>query len=134
MNFVRLLPVFLSALLMAAHFSRADNTPLALLSLAFPVVLMIRRPWAARLTQIALVLGALEWVRTTVVIAGRRQAAGESWTRMAVILSVVAVVTLASVAVFRNRGLRERYGLGGERGRGAEGQKGEGAAGGIETV
>lgn len=115
MNFVRLLPVLLSALLMGAHFSRADNSLAVVLSLAFPVVLLVRRPWVARLTQVLLLLGAIEWIRTTVVIAGRRQASGESWLRMAIILGAVAVFTLASALVFRGTGLRARYGLGGER-------------------
>ncbi len=113
MDFVRLLPVILSALLMAAHFSRADNVALVLLSLAFPLILLWRRPWAARLTQVTLAVASLEWIRTAIVIAGRRQAAGEPWTRMAIILGSVAILTLASALVFRWRGLRARYGLSG---------------------
>ncbi len=96
---------------MAAHFSRADNTPLTLLSLGCPLVLLFRRPWTARVTQAALVLAGIEWIRTLVAIAGRRQAAGEPWLRMAVILAVVAAVTLGSVLVFRTKHLRIRYGL-----------------------
>jgi hypothetical protein len=34
---------------------------------------------------------------------------GEPWTRMAIILGVVAVITAASALVFRSRALRERY-------------------------
>lgn len=112
MNFIRLLPVLLSALLMAAHFSRADNTPLTWLSLVFPLILLVRRPWVAWVTQMALVLGGIEWIRTLVAIAGRRQAAAESWLRMAVILGMVAAITFASVLVFRNKQLKDRYGLG----------------------
>jgi len=111
MNIVRLLPVIVSALLMAAHFSRADNMALLALSLAFPFILVLRRPWVAHLTRVALVLASLEWMRTAVGIAGRRQAAGESWTRMAVILGSVAALTLASGLVFNGRDLRARYGL-----------------------
>jgi len=122
MNFVRLLPVIVSALLMVAHFSRADNIVLLALSLAFPFILVLPRPWVAHLTRAALVLASLEWVRTTIVIAARRQAAGESWTRMAVILGSVAAFTLASALVFNGRYLRARYGLssGVEGGRGRD--------------
>lgn len=114
MDFVRLLPVILSALLMAAHFSRADNVALVLLSLAFPLILLWRRPWVARLTQVTLAVASLEWIRTAIVIAGRRQADGEPWTRMAIILGCVAALTLASALVFGGRVLRARYGLPGE--------------------
>jgi hypothetical protein len=58
-----------------------------------------------------LVLGGIEWIRTLVAIAGRRQAAGEAWLRMVVILGVVAAFTFASVLVFRSKKLEERYGL-----------------------
>jgi len=112
MNFTRLLPVLLSALLMAAHFSRADNPVLTLSSLLFPLILLVRRPWVARVTQTVLVLGGIEWIRALVAIAGRRQAAGEAWLRMAVILGAVAVFTFASALVFRSKNLKERYDLG----------------------
>lgn len=111
MNFVRLIPVLLSALLMAAHFSRADITPLVWLSLAFPLILLVRRPWVARLTVVLLVIAGAEWIRTLLTIAGRRQADGDPWLRMAVILGAVAAATLASALVFRNKHLRIRYGL-----------------------
>jgi hypothetical protein len=110
MNVVRLLPVFVSALLLAAHFSRNDLPLLIPLSLAFPLLLLIRRPWAARAVQALLVLGALEWVRRLVQLALQRQADGESWARLAAILGAVAVFTAASALVFRLPALRERYG------------------------
>lgn len=112
MNFVRLLPVILSALLMAAHFSRADNGLLVITSLVFPLILFIRRPWVTRVAQAVLVLASVEWIRTLVAIAGRRQAVGEPWLRMAAILGAVAAITAVSALVFRNQHLRTRYGLG----------------------
>jgi hypothetical protein len=110
-NLVRVLPVLLSVLLMAAHFSRADNTALVITSLLFPLVLLVRRPWAVRLTQLMLVVAGLEWVRTLIAIAGRRQALGEPWVRMAVILAVVAIFSIGSAAVFWSKELKKRYGL-----------------------
>ena len=109
MFILRLLPVILSALLLAAHFSRQDLLPLAILSIVFPLVLLVRRPWVPLLVQMVLGLGALEWIRTLVTIARQRQAAGDDWLRMAVILGAVAAVTLASTLVFESRAVRERY-------------------------
>jgi hypothetical protein len=106
---VRLLPVLLSAVLMAAHFSRHDLPVLIVVSLAFPLVLLLRRPWVPRVVQAALLLAALEWVRTGIVLGRMRLEAGEPWVRMAAILAAVAVVTAASALVFRNPVVRARY-------------------------
>ena len=112
MSFVRLLPVLLSLVLLAAHFARNDIALLMYVSIALPVLLLVRRPWVPRLFQVLLVMGGLEWLRRLVELALERQAAGASWVRMAMILGAVALVTFASALVFRNRALRERYGLG----------------------
>ena len=106
---LRLLPVILSFLLLAAHFSRADIFPLIVACIAAPFLLFVRRPWVAKTFQVLLVIGALEWVRTLIAIARRRQLMGEPWTRMAIILGVVAAVTLASALVFRTRAMKDRY-------------------------
>ncbi len=109
MMILRLLPVILSALLLAAHFSRHGVLLLTILSVAFPLILLVRRSWVPLLVQTVLILGALEWVRTLVTVARQRQAAGDDWLRMAVILGVVAAATLASTLVFRSRKVRNRY-------------------------
>ncbi len=109
MQFVRLLPVLVSFLLLAAHFSRNDVAPLTVASLVLPFLLLVRRPWVPRLFQILLVLAGVEWLRTTAVLVARRQAAGESWTRLALVLGAVALFTACSGLVFRNRKLSRRY-------------------------
>jgi hypothetical protein len=109
MMFVRLLPVLLSAALLAAHLSRHDLTLLIPVALAFPALLLVRRPWVPRVVQAVLLVGALEWVRTGIVLGRARLAAGEPWMRMAVILGAVAVVTAASALVFRSPAVRARY-------------------------
>ncbi|MFO7587859.1 MAG: hypothetical protein R6X22_07265 [Gemmatimonadota bacterium] len=103
---VRLVPVVLSAVLLAAHFSRADAFLLTALSLAFPLVLLVRSPWAPRAVQAILVIGALEWVRTAARLAAGRAELGQPWLRLAAILGSVAVLTLASALVFRSPRLR----------------------------
>ncbi|MDP6634139.1 MAG: hypothetical protein QGG42_04535 [Phycisphaerae bacterium] len=112
MNIVRLFPIFVSAFLLAAHFLRARMYPLVAASLAFPFLLLIPRRWAARLVQVILVLGAIEWVRTACMLAMIRRASGHPWMRMAIILGAVALVTAASGLVFRFETLRDRYKLG----------------------
>ena len=95
-----LLPVVLSALLLGAHFLRMGMMPLVALSVAFPFILLLRRAWAARLVQILLVLGALEWIRTLTVLAAARWASGQPWVRLVVILGVVAAFTGGSALLF----------------------------------
>ncbi len=109
MNFLRLFPVLLSALLLGAHFYRAGQLPLVLVVLAAPTILFFRRPWAARIIQIGLIAGGLEWARTMVGLVMARQAMGAPWTRLALILGAVSVLTACSALVFRSRALKERY-------------------------
>ena len=112
MTFVKLIPVILSALLLGAHFSRAGLAPLALILVVFPAVLLLKRPWVARLTQVVLLLGAIEWVRTLVVLVGQRRDLGQSWGRLAVILGAVALFTLASALPFSlSSAVRKRFRL-----------------------
>lgn len=109
MNFLRLLPVILSFLLLSAHFFRAGQTVLAVAPFIFMLLLFIRQSWVAWVTQLILVLGAVEWLRTLVTFAQIRIEFGMPWIRMAVILGVVALLTALSSLVFRNKALRKRY-------------------------
>jgi hypothetical protein len=109
MNFLRLLPVILSFLLLGAHFYRAGLAPVTVLCLAAPFLLLLRQPWVPRLFQAVLVLGAFEWLRTLYLFAQMRIAWGEPWTRLAVILGAVALFTALSGLVFRHRKLADRY-------------------------
>ncbi len=112
MNFVRLLPVILSAFLLGAHFLRAGNLLLVLISLAIAFILLIHRPWVARLVQIALVVGGLEWLRALVGLISIRQATGAPWGRLVLILGGVAILTACSALVFRLSALRKLYLIG----------------------
>ena len=109
MNLLRLMPVILSFLLLGAHFYRAGLLPLTLLSLAVLALLSLRKSWVPRLFQVLLVLGAIEWLRTLYVFAAMRIAWGEPWTRLALILGGVALLTALSGLLFQGRKLKARY-------------------------
>lgn len=111
MNFFRLLPVLFSALLLSAHFLRSGSLPLVILSLLFPIILFFKRAWAARAVQVILVLGALEWIRTLLLLVAERREAAQSWTRLAIILGTVALFTGCSALLFCCRSLKTRYQL-----------------------
>jgi len=109
---IRVLPVIISFGLLAAHFSRADLLPLVIMSLAIPLLLLIRKAWAARTIQLLLLLGAFEWIRAMLGYIELRKSIGDDWTRLAIILIVVALLTALSGLVFQGRSLRKRYKLG----------------------
>ena len=112
MTFLKLTPVLISALLLAAHFSRAGLGLLAFAIALFPALLLLPRSWVARITQVLMTLGSIEWIRTTLILVSARREIGQSWTRLAVILGCVALFTLCSVLPFSfSTGVRKRYGL-----------------------
>ncbi|MGA9574304.1 MAG: hypothetical protein WBS20_10200 [Lysobacterales bacterium] len=109
MNFLRLLPVIFSFLLIAAHFYRAGQVVSAFLLLSLLLLLMVRNAWVPRVMQLVLVLAAVEWLRTLFTIAQLRIEMGAPWGRMAVILGMVALFTALSGLVFRTAALRSRF-------------------------
>jgi hypothetical protein len=113
MNVIRLLPVLLSSLLLAAHCLRSGSSVLASCSLALPLLLLVPKKWAARTVQIYLLIGMLEWLRTLFIMANQRIEMGDPWTRIAIILGSVAILTGASACVFFMKPLKNRYKLGG---------------------
>ncbi len=94
----------MSALLLGAHYFRGGSWALAAAFALSPLVLATRRRLARRALSIVLFAGALEWIRTLVVQVGRRQAVGEPWERLALILGAVAVFTVISGFAVRRGG------------------------------
>ena len=109
MNLIRLLPVILSLLLLAAHFYRAGIMFLVICIPASALILFVRTQWVARVVQGILVLGGIEWIRTLITLVMLRQDMGRPWIRLVVILGAVAIMTISSALVFRLKSLRERY-------------------------
>jgi hypothetical protein len=108
---LRLLPVALSLLVLGAHFYRAGSTALVVVVLGVLALLAVRRPWAARTVQVALWLGAVEWLMTTGELVFERAYTGQPVTRLVLILVSVAALTAASAFVFRAPRVRAAYGF-----------------------
>jgi hypothetical protein len=109
---LRVLPAGLSLFVLAAHFFRGDAVVVAALLVAAVALLAVPRWWAARLVQVVLLLGAVEWVMTLVHLAFWRAAAGQPIVRLVVILGTVAAATAASAFALQSERLRTFYGLG----------------------
>jgi hypothetical protein len=99
-------------LLLAAHFYRSENLLLALVFLLAIFLVSVRRPWAAYAMQICLLLGAVEWLRSTISLVLARSAAGAPFLRLAIILGSVTLFTALAALVFRTRRLRKHFGFG----------------------
>ncbi len=110
MNFLRLFPVLLSCLLLGAHFLRGGHTIMMTVCLAFPLLLLVRRPWIPQLMQLGMFLGSLVWVQTLYVQASLRHARGIPVTRYVAIMAAVTLFTGVSALVFMLPALRRRYG------------------------
>jgi hypothetical protein len=110
MTALLLAPAALSLLVLGAHFLRAGQFPLVVLVLVLMALLLVRRNWAGWAVQVALLLGAVEWVRTTLVLIGERAAMGLPYRRMAIILGAVAVVCACSALLFRAARVRGWFG------------------------
>ena len=111
MSLVLLIPDILSLIVLGAHCMRIDATYLMVVPLAALLLLIWPRRWVARLAQMTLVLGALEWLRAMTGYVSIRMQFDRPWLRLAIILGGVALFTLFSALVFRTPRLRRRYQL-----------------------
>jgi len=111
LSLLQLIPVVLSLLVLGAHFLRAGNVSAVAVVLLLLGLLFVRRPWSARVVQIGLAVGTLEWVRTLYHLVEARTHAGEPALRMAVILGLVTAVTGLSALIFQTRTLQRVYRL-----------------------
>jgi hypothetical protein len=106
-----LLPVVLSLAVLGAHFLRYGSSIGVLAALLLIALLFLRQPWVARVMQVVLVLGTLEWLRTMYELGHMRALQGQSYGRMLVILGIVAAVSLCSALLFQSKTLKKMYGL-----------------------
>ena len=104
-----LIPPVAAFLLLAAHFYRSENLLVSLACFLAIFLVFVRRPWAAYAMQICLLLGAAEWLRSTISLVLSRSAAGGPYLRLAIILGSVTLFTALSALVFRTRRLRDHF-------------------------
>lgn len=98
-----------SLLLLAAHCLRSYGLVPALACLMLAALPLFRRSWVPRTVQLVLAVGTIEWCVTTIVFVQERIALGRPWTRLALILGALTVLTAASALVFRHPALRARF-------------------------
>ena len=99
----------LSLVVLGAHFLRYGNAVGVVISMAPITLLFIQKPWAARVIQAVLVLGAIEWALTLYELVQMRWALGMPSTRMVAILAAVIFVTAASGLLFETRTMKQVF-------------------------
>ena len=109
MKAVFLILVVLCLLVLGAHFLRYGNAVGVAFSLAPITLLFVQKPWAARVVQAVLILGAIEWALTFYELVQMRLALGMPAMRMAVILAAVIFVTAASGLLFETRTMKQVF-------------------------
>jgi hypothetical protein len=107
-----LIPPVMGFVLLSAHFLRGENHLAALVSFLMILFVFVRRPWAARTIQVCLVLGSVEWLRSTISLVLSRSEIGEPFLRLAIILGGVTLFTALSALVFRTSKLRDHFRFG----------------------
>ncbi len=106
---LRITPLIIACLLLAAHFLRRGDLVLVAISAAAPLLLLVRARWVLWVLQALAYCGALLWVWTAFEFAQHRIALGVPWVRMAVIVGGVAAFTAIAGALLNTRALRRRY-------------------------
>jgi len=101
--------VILAALLLGAHFLRADNLALVALCLAAPALLFWKSRWSLILLQALAYAAALTWVAAAVQLVQMRQQLGLPWTTAVVILGGVALLSAIAGVLLNSPALRKRY-------------------------
>jgi hypothetical protein len=108
--FAALLLPAVSLLLLGAHFWRAGLVALAAACVAMTGLLAVRRPWAGRVLQAVLALGAIEWLRTAWLFASARADLGHPYGRLLAILGAVAAITALAALLLRSGSARRHFG------------------------
>jgi len=111
MNIILHIPVVMSFVLLAAHFLRDGQVLFVACALICPFLLLYKKKWVVRVVQLALVLGAIEWIRTLLVLQAIRVENGMPWTRLVLIIGGVALFTGCSALVFFHTSLKQKYNL-----------------------
>jgi len=106
---LRIILTTISFLLLGAHFDRAGFFAIMIICLLIPFLLFIKKRYILTFIQIILYFGAIEWVRTIVIIAKLRIEIDQEWIKMAIILGVVAIFTAISGILLNSQKIKMTY-------------------------
>jgi hypothetical protein len=109
MIIIRLIPVYISVLLLSAHLLRIYGLYPALLLLLLLFTFLIRKRWILQMWQFILFISVLMWINTVVTLVHFRLAMDMPWVRLAVIMVVVIAFTIYSGFWLENNKIKKFY-------------------------
>lgn len=105
----RIILYVIAALLIGAHFLRADNMLMVMLCIAAPFAFFYHRRPALILLQLLAYGAAATWLVTAWQLVQVRQSLGQAWMLAAAILGAVALVSMLAGLLLNARVMRDRY-------------------------
>lgn len=109
MRIPTLVLVQLSLLLMAAHLLRGGDNGLALSCLLVSALALTRKGWVRPVVMALLALACFVWLDSAVEMISIRQALGQPWMRLALILGAAAALSFASFVLLGASPGRNRF-------------------------
>jgi hypothetical protein len=107
--FFHILPLILSALLLAAHYLRSYSLIQVVLCLAAPFLLLIKRRWSLVVLQTLCTAAAFIWLYALYGIIQQRIQEGRSWMVSGIILVLVAIFNLLAGWLLNSRIVKDKY-------------------------
>jgi hypothetical protein len=98
-----------AAVLLGAHFLRADNPVMVALCLAAPLLFFHRRRWSLIVLQLLAYGAAGTWIAVAIQLVQLRQQSGQPWTVAALILGSVALFSVLAGLLLNSRAMSESY-------------------------
>lgn len=106
---LRIVPIILAAILVAAHFLRIYSILSMVLCLLAPFLLFIKKRWSIVTLQLLTIPAAFIWLMTLLGIIQERILEERSWTASAIILGTVTVFTLWAAWLLNSPKIKEHY-------------------------
>jgi hypothetical protein len=106
---LRLIPLIIASLLLAAHFLRGGNIGLMVVSVLVPLLLLIGKRWSLMVVQLSAYAAAVVWVYTAIHLVQERMISARPWSGAVIILSSVALFSVFAGLLLNSRKVKERY-------------------------
>jgi hypothetical protein len=106
---LRLIPLVIASLLLAAHFLRGGNIGLMLVSVLVPLLLLIRKRWSLILVQLLAYAAAAVWLFTAIHLVQERMISARPWSSAAIILGSVALFSLFAGILLNSPTVKAKY-------------------------
>jgi len=106
---LRLIPLVIASLLVAAHFLRGGNIGLMLVSVLVLLLLLIRKRWSLILVQLSAYAAAVVWVYTTIHLVQERMISARPWSGAAIILGSVALFSIFAGFLLNSPTVKAKY-------------------------